>query len=89
MSASLGEVQKYAWLHNHWRTDAMVSETVACGLAYPAVRHRYTCPVKNRCCASKGTMVYSPNRQGVVRAMAWSDHGRWVSRRGGHGLLRR
>src|SRR5262245_56045716 len=79
MSVSLIEVEKYSWLHNHRRTEAMVSEKVACCLSYQAAQRWYACPVENRRCASRVTMAYSTTRQGVVRAMAWSDHCRSVS----------
>ncbi|WP_269635759.1 hypothetical protein [Polaromonas glacialis] len=40
MSASLCEVEKYAWHRNSRRTAAMVSEKLACGLGYQAAQRR-------------------------------------------------
>jgi hypothetical protein len=73
-SGSYNEVEKYSWLHNQRRTDAIVSEKVACGLGYQAAPRTESCHVANSGCASNVTMEYSPNRQGVVRAIALSDH---------------
>src|SRR5262249_58787785 len=65
--------------HNQRGTKAVVSEKVARCLAYHASRRAGNpCSLSSRA-ANKLTNAYSPHKQGVVRAMAFSDHCRCVS----------
>ena len=73
------EIEQYWWHHNGRRTQAMASEKVGCGLAYPALVRPQVAAASTKRCAARDTNEYKPIKRGVVRAMAWSDHCRWVS----------
>src|SRR3954469_16062387 len=61
------------------RTAASVSLKVGRRLRYQAALITAPRAFGLSCAASKVTRENSPSRQGVVRAMARSDHWRWVS----------
>src|ERR687894_2028044 len=61
------------------RTAARVSEKVGCSLRYQAVAETRRRAWRSSRVASRATIENSANRQGVVRAIALSDHCRWVS----------
>jgi len=65
--------------HMVLRTDAIASEKVGADLAYQAADRAGV--LWFRCCrwAARATQENKPKRAGVVRAMARSDHWRWVS----------
>src|SRR3954470_4406178 len=61
------------------RTAARVSEKVGRFLWYQAVAETRKQAWWPTWVPSRVTMENSPSRQGVVRAIAWSDHCRWLS----------
>jgi len=67
--------------HQRWRrTKARQSENVAAPLWYQAGTDTGLCPSPLNCRASTVTSANRANRMGVGRAIAWSDHWRWVAR---------
>jgi hypothetical protein len=61
---------------------ASVSENVAQSFLYQAAVRIAIVSCSSRCFANKVTSEYNARMAGVVRAMARSDHWRWVSRPG-------
>ena len=80
MSSSSYDVEKLCDAVHKWRhTRAMASTKVGTGLAYQAAVRWM---IGRRFCnawAAKAIQENKPIRMGVVRAMARSDHWRWVS----------
>src|SRR4029434_10950128 len=73
------EFTEYRARQRYRRTKARQSENVAAPLWYQAVTGTGICPPPLNCRASTVTNENRANRLGVVRAIAWSDHWRWVS----------
>ena len=61
------------------RTKAMASEEVGWLLTYQAACRTGKVPRRAKRWASRMTIENKPNNTGVVRAIAQSDHCRWVS----------
>src|SRR6266511_2851998 len=78
-SASGVEFTKYRARQRCRRTSAKQSENVGSALWYQAVTGTGIRPSWLNCRASMVTSENNANRTGVVRAIAWSDHWRWVS----------
>ena len=65
--------------HRCWRTKAIASEKVGRGLAYHAAVRTGIVSLAPSRWAPSVTQAKRPKSTGVVRAMARSDHWRWVS----------
>ena len=76
---AFGDVEKACAIQSWRRTAASASEKVTAGLAYQAARLGRTRPRAARSLAQSVTRENKASRQGVVRAMARSDHWRCVS----------
>ena len=74
MSLSGVDVEKYSVSHRCCRTAAKASLNVACSLAYQALLLTAKPPSRYRSWANSDTSEYSPNRHGVIRSTAMSDH---------------
>src|SRR6516162_7548631 len=74
------EFTEYRARQRYWRTKARQSENVAAPLWYQAVTGTGIGPPPLNCRARMVTRENRAHRMGVVRAIAWSDHWRWVSR---------
>src|SRR3954447_10406845 len=73
------DVSKPCSRHSCRRTAARVSAKVGRGLRYQASVDTAVRAWRSRRAASRDTRENSPSRQGVARAIARSDHWRWVS----------
>ena len=62
-----------------FRTQASASEKVGFVLRYQAVCRTRQAVFSLRVCANSVTRANKANTKGVLRAMAWSFHCRWVS----------
>src|SRR5215213_3254074 len=79
VSAECRDVIKPCSAQNWRRTAARVSAKVGRSLRYQAVAETRRRAWRSSRVASKATIENSASRQGVVRAIALSDHWRWVS----------
>src|SRR5829696_8503367 len=79
MSACLAEVEESCATHRWRRTAASAPEKVTSRLGYHAPVRGRTKPRAHRSLAHSVTSENKASRDGVVRAMARSDHWRWLS----------
>src|ERR1700687_2075410 len=78
-SGFIRDIDKFEPLHSTRRTVAMASLKVGSSLAYQAADLGWRARATLASAAHRVMRENRPSRAGVVRAMARSDHWRWVS----------